>query len=188
MNAAIGPATGEPDLPVTVIRSRRVKPGQEAAFEVLIAGLVEAARRFEGHQGATVLRPVDPADPEYRVVFRFDRLSNLRRWERSEERARWVARVREVTEREGTEELTGLEAWFPPPPAAPAPSRHRMAFVTWAAIYPLITLILALLGPWLLTLPLPLRTLVLTAVLVPAMTYLVMPWVTRRLRPWLYPG
>jgi antibiotic biosynthesis monooxygenase (ABM) superfamily enzyme len=62
-----------------------------------------------------------------------------------------------------------------------------MTCVTWAAICPLITLILALLGPWLLVLPLPLRTFVLTAVVVSSMTHLATPWVTRRLKPWPFP-
>ena len=52
----------------------------------------------------------------------------------------------------------------------------------------LITALLALLGPFLNPLPLVLRTLVLTAVLVPLMTYVVMPRLTRLFTWWLYPS
>lgn len=175
------------DPPVTVIRSRRVRPGQEATFEDIMRGFIAAAARFPGHEGATILRPIDRADPEYRVVFRFDHLSNLQRWDESVERKQWLRRMREVTESEASQELTGLEAFFPPQPDARPPSRHRMALLTWAVACPLATLIFALFGPWLMALPLPARTLLLTGVMIASMTYVLMPPVTRRLRPWLYP-
>ncbi len=57
-----------------------------------------------------------------------------------------------------------------------APRRQKQALVTWLAIYPSITLVLWLFRPLgLLELPLPLRTLVLTALLVPAMVYVLVP-------------
>ncbi|MEM1033486.1 MAG: hypothetical protein AAF928_13145 [Myxococcota bacterium] len=55
------------------------------------------------------------------------------------------------------------------------PSPHRQALVVWLCIYPTITLLLALFGPSLAALPLPLRTFVLTAVLVPLLTYVLVP-------------
>lgn len=53
--------------------------------------------------------------------------------------------------------------------------KRRMALVTWVAIYPTITLLLAAFGPQLEALPLPLRTLLLTAVLVPLMVFVLVP-------------
>lgn len=62
------------------------------------------------------------------------------------------------------------------------PRRHRQALVTWLAIYPSITLVLWLFQPLgLLQLPLPLRTLVLTALLVPMMVYALVPMISRAL-------
>ncbi len=52
---------------------------------------------------------------------------------------------------------------------------HRQALVVWLSIYPTLTLLLALLGDALSALPLPLRTLLLTAVLVPLLTYVLVP-------------
>ncbi|MDQ3849178.1 MAG: hypothetical protein M3296_00980 [Actinomycetota bacterium] len=61
--------------------------------------------------------------------------------------------------------------------------------LTWLAIYPAITLVLWLFEPLgLLDLPLPLRTLILTAVLVPVMVFVLMPALTRLLRGWLRGG
>ena len=55
----------------------------------------------------------------------------------------------------------------------------RRALLTWIAIWPLITALLLLGEPYLAGLPLPLRTLVLTAILVPLMSFVVMPRLTR---------
>ena len=65
------------------------------------------------------------------------------------------------------------------------PPRHKLALVTWLGAYPVITLILALLGPALVSWPLALRTLMLSVLMVVALTWLVMPSLTRVLRPWL---
>jgi len=61
-----------------------------------------------------------------------------------------------------------------------------MAVVTWLAIYPTITATLAILDPLgLLHLPLPLRTLVLTVILVPLMVFVLVPALMRLLGTWL---
>ena len=59
--------------------------------------------------------------------------------------------------------------------------------VVWIAIYPSITLLLWLAGPLLLRLPLMLRTLVLTGILVPLLVFLLLPFLQKRLRRWLHP-
>lgn len=65
------------------------------------------------------------------------------------------------------------------------PPRHKLALLTWLGAYPVITLILALLGPSIVKWPLALRTLVLSVLMVATLTWVVMPALTRALRPWL---
>ncbi|RLP73690.1 hypothetical protein D9V32_14265 [Mycetocola tolaasinivorans] len=55
------------------------------------------------------------------------------------------------------------------------PSTHTRALITWLAIFPLVTLGSFALEPLSAGWPLPLRTLVLTAVVVPLAVYLVVP-------------
>ncbi|CAM04198.1 hypothetical protein A8924_5316 [Saccharopolyspora erythraea NRRL 2338] len=63
------------------------------------------------------------------------------------------------------------------------PHRLRQMFVMWLSIYPALTLALWLFEQFGLSqLALPLRTLVLTAVLVPAMVYVLIPGVTNALK------
>lgn len=68
------------------------------------------------------------------------------------------------------------------------PSKIKMAVIVWLGIYPMITLLLAILGPYLMELPLPLRTLALTLILVPYMVFLAIPTLTKLLRGWLHKG
>jgi uncharacterized protein len=71
--------------------------------------------------------------------------------------------------------------------APPRVPRFKVAVVTWVAIYPALTVTLALFSPVIAPLPLPLRTLVLTVVLVPIMVYVLVPTVQRLLAGWLVP-
>ena len=66
--------------------------------------------------------------------------------------------------------------------------RYKVAAITWLAIYPALTGTLALLSPVLAPLPLFLRTLVVTAVLVPIMVYVLVPGMQRIFARWLRPG
>ena len=180
------------DPPVTVSVSRRVKPGYEEAFEKILLEIIAAAMSFQGHLGVNVFRPSDRNASEYRVIFKFDRMSNLRRWEESEVRRQLLARVENLTlGSPKTQTFTGLETWFtlPRKQAIVPPPRYKMALLTWLGIFPLITGILGLFGPLFLNgLPLLLRTLILTVVLIALMTYVVMPWLTQLFSRWLYPS
>lgn len=70
-------------------------------------------------------------------------------------------------------------------PCPQPPPRHRMALVVWLAIYPTITLLLALGGDAIAAWPLPLRTLALTLTAVPLMVFVLLPRLQRAMAPWL---
>jgi antibiotic biosynthesis monooxygenase (ABM) superfamily enzyme len=176
--------------PVTTTVTRRIKPGHEAAYEAFLAGISGAARAFPGYLGVEVFRPAPGANDEYRIVYRFDSAAHLRTWLDSLEHAAWLARAEpHVAGPMATQVLTGLESWFtlPTQPGALPPPAYKMAIVTWAAIFPLITLVVVASAPLLGSLPLVARLAVTTGVTVPLMTWVVMPRMTRLLHPWLYP-
>ena len=66
-----------------------------------------------------------------------------------------------------------------------ASTRYKVAVVTWAGAYAVITAALAVLGPTIAGWPLPLRTLLLSVLMVGTLTWLVMPVLTRLFRGWL---
>lgn len=183
---------------VTVLITRRVKPGHGPAFESAMAGLIEAAAGFAGHLGGHVVRPGEDAADEpdvdsaadaqvYHVIFAFDSEAHLRAWQRSEARARGLAAVAPHTEgRSLTREVGGLALWFAERSAPRAgPPRWKVAIVTWLGIFPTVLLLFVTVAPLLAGWPLVPRTLLLTALVVLIMTWIVAPPLTRWLRPWL---
>lgn len=66
------------------------------------------------------------------------------------------------------------------------PKKWKIAVMIWIAIYPTITLIFLFFGKNLLQIhPLPLRTFVLTLVVVPLMTFVLIPLLQKLLGNWL---
>jgi antibiotic biosynthesis monooxygenase (ABM) superfamily enzyme len=179
------------DGSVTVVTSRHVKPGHEAAFEQWLVGIGEAAAHYPGWIGRRVTRPGDHERPEWVVVFKFDSYAHLQAWTESAERRTWLERVRPHVIDEFKETvLTGLERWFtlPSVPGVPPPPRYKMAIVTLIVVYPLSLLLGAAANRWLVALPPPMRSLIAGATMISLMTWVVMPRVTRLLKDWLYPS
>ena len=171
---------------IGVVVSCRVQPAHAAAFEEGLVELVRAAAGQPGRVSADVLRgATGPGGREYHVVYRFADEASLRAWEASAERRALLARIAPLFEEAGRRELTGLEAWFDLPRGQPPPARWRMALLTWFGIWPLVSLSLWLLAPHIASLPFLLRTGLTSALLVLAMTYVVMPWLARLAAPWL---
>lgn len=174
--------------PVTVVVSRMVRPDRQADYESWLKGITAEAAKFDGYLGSDVIRPTDHRHPEYVIIFRFADYDGLRGWQTSQVRRDWMDRSNDLAVREAhTEVISGAEYWFTAP-AAPRPARYRQAVVTWLAIYPLITVILLLVGPALAELSIYLRTLVVSVTLVVLMTYVVMPYMTRWFAGWLFPA
>jgi len=85
--------------------------------------------------------------------------------------------------------LSGLEGWVRLPGAKVVvpPPRWKVAVVTWVAILPVIEVLSALFFPRLTAWPWYARPVALTLVMIPLMTWVVMPAATRLARPFLYP-
>ncbi|MGB0695328.1 MAG: antibiotic biosynthesis monooxygenase [Rhodospirillaceae bacterium] len=174
--------------PVTVSLKRKPKPGREKDYEAWLSGVTKEARNFDGNLGALALRPNGPGG-EYVVIYRFDSYANCQIWEESAERQVWLQRLEDIVE--GPPEVkrvTGLEGWFdlPEVPAHAKPSPHRMALVLIAVVFVVMLGLNATLIPAIADWPPPLRLLLIATIQVLLMTYVVMPWITRFLRGWLF--
>lgn len=95
-----------------------------------------------GYLGADIHPPpADSTQATYTSVFRFDCLDNLRQFERSELRSRYLSEVIDYVEADAAWQThTGLELWFSPPPgtALPQPVRWRMAMLLGMIVYVLV--------------------------------------------------
>lgn len=65
------------------------------------------------------------------------------------------------------------------------PSKWKFALMVWIAIYPSITVVQLTIGNQIVSLPLPLRTLIMTGILVPLMVYVLLPFLRKILGNWL---
>ena len=178
--------------PVTAVFVRDVKPDRMSDFEEWAEGIIQAVRRFDGYLGADVIRPGDHSHPEYVIVLRFDEYEQLRTWMGSKVREEWLKKSEELTIGETyIQEAHGFEPWFTLPDhsaSSAPPARHKMALITILAIYPPLLVISTILSSVLQGWPRALLILLSVLILVPAMTYYIMPWMTRLFRSWIYPN
>ncbi len=188
--AAPSPVAVHPGA-VTVLVTRRIKPGSEAAFEKLMADMIRAAQEFDGHLGAQLVRPGDQPGSEpglYHVVFAFDTQQHLQLWQDSPARALGLAAMEPLVEGPAQMQMIGMAHWFMTGAQQTPPPRWKVAVVTWLGIFPTVLLLFTLLGETIAPWPLPLRTLVITLLVVLIMTWVVAPQLTRLLKPWLHAG
>lgn len=173
--------------PVKVVFERHVRPGAEAAFHAWSERFVAAARQFPGHEGASVLS-VPRGDSRF-ILLRFASASALERWQGSGEYATFMREADALgTPGAYSETRTGMETWFTlpeqPPPSAPPP-RWKMAATTWLGLFPIVVALGYLLRP--VGLPRLVDQAVSTMIPTVLLTWVVMPALSRLLYPWLYP-
>jgi antibiotic biosynthesis monooxygenase (ABM) superfamily enzyme len=184
--------TGElqPDI-VTALIVRRVRPEHLEEFENWVLGMNHVVGKFEGFLGSNVIRPQDPINPEYVIVARFDRYDHLRSFMMSPEREEYIKKSEPLTIGEPSiQEMHGFESFFtlPDHPSYPnSPAKYKMTILTIITLYPLLLGISTILAIIFHGIPRPILILITLLILVPNVTFFIMPWVTRIFKFWLYP-
>ncbi|MHC5795876.1 antibiotic biosynthesis monooxygenase [Lacisediminihabitans sp. FW035] len=180
--------------PITVSITRVVSPDRAREVAAWARAGQDLLSTSPGYLGSGWVRP-DPRSHEWHMLYRFADATDLAAWERSPEREWWIASALGLVEHSREEKRTGIEGWFDEPSsvevlesAPSAPPRWKQLVSIFIVFYPLSLLANWLLAPITGSWPLPLRVLVLVAVVSPVMTYLALPFVTRALRPWLLGG
>lgn len=195
--------------PITVAVERRVDPDRQAEALAWVQTGTSLASRMPGYLGSGWVRG-DAASSLWYTLYRFADGASLSAWESSAERRWWLRTGEEFVHDARVERRTGIEGWFDVPASrllegdgtptargddlldprshAPrtVPPRWKQAVGIWLGFFPtnlVFTLLVSLLPAWG-SVPLALRVLITTVVLTPVMTYLVLPFVTARLRPW----
>ena len=178
-------------IQVTAVITHRVRPGRETGYEEWLKGIASDSRNFDGYLGAHILRPELGVTSDHVVVLQFDTCQHLETWMQSESRKGWVERVKPlIREPEAIKTLTGLEPWFqlPGQPSHSSPKLYKQAILVWigvAVTFLVVSpLVAALLASW----PGILMMLVKLTIMVGLLTYVVMPFLTRRFKGWLFRG
>ena len=65
------------------------------------------------------------------------------------------------------------------------PPKWKFAIMVWLAIYPAITLLSYLIGDHIKNFPLPIKTLIMTGILVPLMVFVLLPILRKVMGNWL---
>lgn len=179
---------GASQAPVTTVFKHRVRAGSEARYEDWLSGRAQAAARFPGSQGTTILRPTEGGS-EYVVITQFDSTESLEAWLGSADRESWMSRLRAIDIcQEDVSTLAGMERWFTLSHSASAlPPRYKTAALVLLGLYPLVLVLDVVLGPLLADLPRPVGLLASLSVSVSTMVGSVLPWLTRVFGGWLHP-
>src|SRR5215213_1613559 len=187
--------------PVTVIVKRIAKKDKIKEFEEWLSGVSKEVSRQEGSMGIDIIKPTpninNKSRSEYVIIFRFNSYENLAKWEKSPIRNEWLQKGRKLVEADpDVQKMTGLEFWFTPyfkdesSPMIPLqpPPRYKMVIVT----IPVISILLLTLVPQIhfltemLSIPFPIRLVIALTITVLLMTYVIMPLLTKLLKPWLF--
>ena len=177
--------------PVTTMFTDRVKPDKTAEYDAWSAGINGEVKQFSGFISVDVIRPKETSCPEYITLVKFDSCENLIRWKESPNLAKWLEKLPDLVVGDPrTQERVGLELWFDRPGISQRlkePPFWKRVFIGVICVYPLILLLSWALAPVTGGFPWEIALLPNVVILSALLTYPVMPWVTRLLRPWLYP-
>lgn len=175
--------------PVSVIISRKVREGSEAAFEATVKDWIPKATAFPGHMGVFMLRP-PPGGREYGALLKFRSQADWEAFQRWPDYLHWLADIQPLLESSPeVESLSGLEGWFTPLGAqvTRVPPRWKQAVVTWLGVCAMGLVLTFGYAPLAAELPWVVGFLVGNAIAVAGLTWVVMPALSRLFRPWLVP-
>jgi len=177
--------------PVTVAVIRIVKPGCEDAFEQALHDFVQDSLHLPGQLGVHILRPPPGSGSrEYGILRRFENAKARDEFYRLPLFVEWKQKVAKLVEGEPRyEHLSGLETWFtlPGQRAILPPPRWKMGLVTLLAVYPFSMVLAITVGNLIRDWPFLINSLVFNACIVTGLTWFLMPFLARFLKPWLYP-
>lgn len=177
--------------PVTALIVRTVRPERGVEFEAWVNDMRPVVMRFPGYLGTDVIRPRGSVDSEYVIVVRFDNYDHLRVFMESPERAEVIKHSEPLTVGEPTiQEAHGFTSFFSlpgQPSTAVVPAKYKMAILTLLALYVPLLAISTLVAMVFRGLPRPVLVLASLVIMVPLMTWFIMPWVTKLFRGWLFP-
>jgi len=173
--------------PVTVVFSQRVAPENREAFAALHTDVVGRLESFAGFLASDLFPPVPGIQDDHVIVASFASRDDLDRWLESEIRRSWVNRIEDLVEGTRTMNVVGgFGGWFNAQPSRPhGPKRWKQAIAVLLALFPTalaITLIRIQIAP---DMNVVLAVLVGNVLGVAALSFVLMPWVTRLLEDWL---
>lgn len=171
--------------PVTAVISVRVDPEHHDEYLELYHQIDDAMSRAPGFVRTEMFEPVPGTQDDHVVVFTFDGRDNLDAWLTSSERRSIIERMQPFIRAPHTINVVGgFGGWFDLE-GGREPPRWKQACVVLLALYPTV-LAITLIDNWIIPdPPLAIDVLIGNVIGVIILTWLLMPPLTRLLRPWL---
>jgi len=174
--------------PVAMVFTHKVAPEKVDAYLEWRRRAIAAQAHHPGYLATEFFQPHGKFD-EWVDIVRYDSTRDLDDWMKSNEREALLKELDSIVESVHEHRVTGLEGWFGinrgPGMNASAPPAWKQALAVLFALYPTV-MVLGYLNPLMTNLAFPEQMLISNVLSVAALTWLVMPWVTRRLDFWLH--
>jgi hypothetical protein len=173
--------------PVTIVFSQCIAPENYDEFVALHDDGLDRLREFPGFLGSELLLPVEGVQEDHVIVASFASRADLDRWLESETRREWVDRIEQLVEGDRTYNVVGgFGGWFPAQASQPqGPKRWKQSIAVFIALFPTVLLITLIRGAIAPNMNVVLAVFVGNVLGILALTYVLMPPLTRRLQNWL---
>ncbi|MCD0490600.1 antibiotic biosynthesis monooxygenase [Pedobacter sp. MC2016-14] len=170
-------------MAIHVAITRKILPGKEQEFKESLRNFLGQSFIHDGVHGAAIISSFPGADSnEIGILRTFKDEKERDVFYNSEQFRQWENYASNLTEAAVYRQLTGLEAWFR---SSTPPPRWKMAIATLCGVFPTSIFLYYTTGRFLIHLPVPFRLLVTATLMVGILTWVVMPFVTKILKPWL---
>jgi antibiotic biosynthesis monooxygenase (ABM) superfamily enzyme len=172
--------------PIHVAIKRKVKPGLEQGFEDAVLEFWSQAAQMPGSLGAQLIKPL-PGDESnvYGIIRSFASAQDRDNFYASEAFRNWDEFIKPYVEPEySRRDMHGLEAFFSAS-VFKNPAKWKMALVTWIGVWPSVFTAAIVIGPWHKGWPFWAGVGLETCAVVCALTWVVMPFLTKVFGGWL---
>jgi hypothetical protein len=171
--------------PVTVVMSQHVRHDRTQEFAAAHDRVLARLAQSPGFLRSELFPPVEGITDEHVIVFAFDSRDHLDTWLGSDERREWLSQIQPLITGDRTMNVVGgFAGWFPATDSPHVP-KWKQGIAVLLALFPVALALAALRGALLPDLPLVPSVLLSNVLGVAALTWILMPLVTRVLGPWL---
>lgn len=174
--------------PVTLAVTDHVPMEAKARYEVLVEELHKLFEAQNGFLSVDTVRHSRPHQVEYTVLSRWSDEAAVTQWRGNPTIREKLAEIEAITGGPAQHvQAIGLGMWVDHAEgAAPhLPPAWKRTAMSAAAVYPMLMLLMALSSPIIGGLPQFLQVLIIVIVLSALLTWPIMPWLSKVLRPWL---
>lgn len=174
---------------ITYCAMHRAREGHEAELERRVNDWLEGAALAAGFLGSAVIRTTPGSECCLIVVLQFASRQQLDVWNGGAETQSYLAgNDPHLGQPVQVNISDGATGWFklPDVPRQQAAAKWKMTFITWLAIFPTLTVFISASFHLLGDMPMIARLLINTIMIAPLMTWVIMPFMTRVFKCWLF--